>query len=108
MATFKELSQKAILAMSKEEQLAYWENYRKYIQEQKKEVEKKLRERERAEKSKNRTKLNHARFIVSGAFLKSAVVDSFLQELAKKNSFSDNDKRDLNLLMNDLKKSIKF
>ena len=105
---FKELSQKALLAMSKEEQAKYWESFKAHLQEQKKEVEKKLKERERTAKEKNRSKLNHARFIVSGAFLKSSSADSFLQMLAKDNKFSDNDKRDLNLLMADLGKSIKF
>lgn len=105
---FKELSQKTLVAMSKEEQATYWDSFRAHLQEQKKEVDKKLRERERTAKEKNRTKLNHARFIISGAFLKSSSADSFLSQLAKDNKLSENDKRDLNLLMADLGKTIKF
>ena len=51
---FKEKSEKALLAMSKEEQISYWQEFQDYYKEQKKKIQKKQNERAAAERQKNR------------------------------------------------------
>lgn len=107
---FKEKSEKAILAMSKEEQIAYWEEFQNYYKEQKKNILKKQNERAAAEKQKNRKKTNHARFVLFGALIKHQQIQDFIKMMSEPqhNTFSDKEKQDLNLLMNDLKWDIRF
>lgn len=105
---FKEKSEKAILAMSKEEQIAYWQEFQNYYKEQKKKIQKKQNERAAAEKQKNRKKTNHARFVLFGELIKHDEIKTFIKKLSEQNSFSEKDKADINLLMNDLNWEIKF
>lgn len=105
---FKEKSEKALLAMSKEEQIKYWEEFQTYYKEQKKKIQKKQNERAAAEKQKNRKKTNHARFVLFGEMIKHQEIKDFIKKLSEQNSFSDKDKADINLLMNDLNWDIKF
>lgn len=105
---FKEKSEKALLAMSKEEQIAYWQEFQAYYKEQKKKIQKKQNERAAAEKQKNRKKTNHARFVLFGELIKHDEIKTFIKKLSEQNSFSEKDKADINLLMNDLNWDIKF
>lgn len=105
---FKEKSEKALLAMSKEEQIAYWQEFQAYYKEQKKKIQKKQNERAAAEKQKNRKKTNHARFVLFGELIKHDEIKTFIKKLSEQNSFSEKDKADINLLMNDLNWEIKF
>lgn len=105
---FKEKSEKALLAMSKEEQIAYWQEFQNYYKEQKKKIQKKQNERAAAEKQKNRKKTNHARFVLFGELIKHDGIKTFIKKLSEQNSFSEKDKADINLLMNDLNWDIKF
>jgi len=105
---FKEKSEKALLAMSKEEQIKYWEEFQTYYKEQKKKIQKKQNERAAAEKQKNRKKTNHARFVLFGEMIKHQEIKDFIKKLSEQNSFSDKDKADINLLMNDLNWDTKF
>lgn len=105
---FKEKSEKALLAMSKEEQIAYWQEFQNYYKEQKKKIQKKQNERAAAEKQKNRKKTNHARFVLFGELIKHDEIKTFIKKLSEQNSFSEKDKADINLLMNDLNWEIKF
>ncbi len=105
---FKEKSEKAILAMSKEEQISYWQEFQAYYKEQKKKIQKKQNEKAAAEKQKNRKKTNHARFVLFGEMIKHQGIKDFIKKMAEQNSFSDKDKADINLLMKDLKWEIEF
>jgi hypothetical protein len=105
---FKEKSEKALLAMSKEEQIAYWQEFQAYYKEQKKKIQKKQNERAAAEKQKNRKKTNHARFVLFGELIKHDEIKTFIKKMSEQNSFSEKDKADINLLMNDLNWEIKF
>lgn len=105
---FKEKSEKALLAMSKEEQIAYWQEFQNYYKEQKKKIQKKQNERAAAEKQKNRKKTNHARFVLFGEMIKHQGIKDFIKKMSEQNSFSEKDKHDINLLMNDLNWDIKF
>ena len=105
---FKEKSEKALLAMSQEEQIKYWEEFQNYYKEQKKKIQKKQNERAAAEKQKNRKKTNHARFVLFGELIKHQEIKDFISRISAQNSFSEKDKADLNLLMNDLKWEIRF
>lgn len=105
---FKEKSEKALLAMSKEEQIKYWEEFQTYYKEQKKKIQKKQNERAAAEKQKNRKKTNHARFVLFGELIKHQEIKDFIKKLSEQNSFSEKDKADINLLMKDLKWEIEF
>jgi len=105
---FKEKSEKALLALSKEEQIAYWQEFQDYYKEQKKKFQKKQNERAAAEKQKNRKKTNHARFVLFGEMIKHQGIKDFIKKMSEQNSFSEKDKHDINLLMNDLNWDIKF
>ena len=105
---FKEKSEKALLSMSKEEQITYWQEFQNYYKEQKKKIQKKQNERAAAEKQKNRKKTNHARFVLFGELIKHDEIKTFIKKLSEQNSFSEKDKADINLLMNDLNWEIKF
>lgn len=94
--------------MSKEEQIAYWQEFQNYYKEQKKKIQKKQNERAAAEKQKNRKKTNHARFVLFGELIKHDEIKTFIKKLSEQNSFSEKDKADINLLMNDLNWEIKF
>ena len=102
---FKEKSEKALLAMSQEEQIKYWEEFQNYYKEQKKKIQKKQNERAVAERQKNRKKTNHARFVLFGALIKHQNIKDFIKMMSEPNhnTFSDREKQDLNLLMKDLK-----
>jgi len=105
---FKEKSEKAILAMTQEEQIKYWEEFQTYYKEQKKKIQKKISEKEKEENAKNKKKINHARFVLFGEMIKHQEIKNFIKKMSEQNSFSDKDKSDINLLMKDLNWDIKF
>lgn len=104
---FKEKSEKELLKMSKEEQAKYWEDFKAYYSEKKKNLQKKIRETEKEENARNKKKLNHARFVLFGALLKLPETKSLLQKIDT-SAFSETDRKDCNLLMKSLSWDFEF
>lgn len=105
---FREKSQKEILALTKDEQMKYWTDFKNYVNEKKREITKKKREQEKVFAEKNRKELNHARFVAFGAIAKLPNAKQILSEISK-NEFSENDCKALNKLMKALNfENIKF
>lgn len=104
---FKEKSEKELLKMSKEEQAKYWEEFKAYYSEKKKNLQKKIRETEREENARNKKKFNHARFVLFGALLKLPEIKNLLQKIDT-SAFTETDKKDCNLLMKYLNWNLKF
>lgn len=107
---FKEKSEKELLKMSKEEQAKYWEEFKAYYSEKKKNLQKKIREKEKEENAKNKKKLNHATFVLFGEIIKHDGIKNFIAKLAEpaNNSFSETEKADINLLLQARKIDVKF
>lgn len=107
---FKVKKEKEILAMSKEEQIKYWEEFKKYYSDQKKTIEKKIKDAEKAEIAKHKKQADHAVFVLFGEMIKHEGVVKFLQTLSAsdKNSFTDKEKADINTLMKIRKLDITF
>lgn len=104
---FKELSEKQLLTMSKEEQGKYWEDFKAYYSEKKKNLQKKMRETEKEENARNKKKLNHARFVLFGALLKLPDTKELLKKIDT-SAFTETDKKDCNLLMKSLDWDLEF
>lgn len=104
---FKEKSEKELLKMSKEEQAKYWEDFKVYYSEKKKNLQKKIRETEKEENARNKKKLNHARFVLFGALLKLPETKNLLQKIDT-SAFTETDKKDCNLLMKSLDWDLEF
>ena len=94
--------------MSKEEQIAYWQEFQAYYSEKRKNLQNKLKEIEKKQNAKNKKKTNHATFLLFGELIKHDEIKTFIKKLSEQNSFSEKDKADINLLMNDLNWEIKF
>ena len=107
---FKELSEKQLLTMSKEEQGKYWEEFKAYYSEKKKSLQKKIRETEREKNARNKKKLNHATFLLFGEMIKHEGIKKFIAQMAEpaNNSFSETEKADINLLLQAHKIDVKF
>lgn len=104
---FKEKSEKELLKLSKEEQLKYWEDFKAYYSEKKKNLQKKIKEQEQAENAKNKKKLNHARFVLFGALLKLSETKNLLSKIDT-SAFTETDRKDCNLLMKSLNWDLQF
>lgn len=104
---FKELSEKQLLTMSKEEQGNYWEEFKAYYSEKKKSLQRKIRETEKEENARNKKKLNHARFVLFGALLKLPETKELLKKIDT-SAFTETDKKDCNLLMKSLDWDLNF
>nr|CDL67112.1 unnamed protein product [uncultured bacterium]CRY94901.1 hypothetical protein [uncultured prokaryote] len=96
---FKEKSEKELLKLSKDEQIKYWEEFKEYYTQKKKDIQKKIRQTEQQQKQKNKKKIDHATFVLFGALIQSQSVKSCIAELSKNNSFTDREKEDINLLL---------
>ena len=94
--------------MSKEEQIAYWQEFQAYYSEKRKNLQNKLKEIEKKQNAKNKKKTNHATFLLFGELIKHDEIKNVIKKLSEQNSFSEKDKADINLLMNDLNWEIKF
>lgn len=107
---FKEKSEKALLAMSKEEQIAYWQEFQAYYKEQKKKIQKKISEKEKEENAKNKKKINHATFLLFGEMIKHDGIKKFIATIAENgnNSFTEKEKNDINLLLKTRKIDVVF
>jgi hypothetical protein len=107
---FKEKSEKELLTMSKEEQTKYWEEFKAYYSEKKKNLQKKIREKEKEENARNKKKINHATFLLFGELIKHAEIKKFVALMAENgnNSFSETEKADINLLMKARKIDVVF
>ncbi len=110
MEKFTVLSLKEIKALSSEEIKKYYRQYQDFLNGQLKINLRDKAEIEKAEKNKNKSRLNHAMFLIAGEFLRSESAVPFLKELASKTRFTARHTEDLNLLMESkgLDKIIKF
>ena len=98
------LTKKQILALSEDERKKYYASLLEDLRKEKKELEQKANE----EKEKNRSKVNHAKYIIAGEFLASPGAKAFLENLAKTQKFPARSALGLNLLMAELGFNIKF
>ena len=107
---FKELSEKQLLTMSKEEQDKYWQEFKAYYSEKKKKVQKQEQEIKKKEVAKNKKKIDHATFLLFGELIKHDGIKNFIAKLAEpaNNSFSETEKADINLLLQARKIDVKF
>ena len=107
---FKELKEKELLAMSKEEQEKYWQDFKAYYSEKKKNLQAKIRATAAAETAKNKKKIDHATFVLFGEMIKNEDVQNFIKKMAENgnNSFSEKEKADINLLMKARKIDVVF
>ena len=104
---FKEKSEKELMKMSKEEQIKYWEDFKAYFTEKKRELSKKIKKQEQEENAKNKKKLNHARFVLFGALLKLPETKNLLSKIDT-STFTETDRKDCNLLMKSLNWDLQF
>lgn len=102
------LTKKQILALSDEERKKYYASLLVDLRNEEKEVKKELERKANAEKAKNRSKVNHAKYIIAGEFLASPGAKPFLENLAKTQKFKERTALGLNLLMAELGFNIKF
>lgn len=115
---FKEKSEKELLKMSKEEQIAYWEEFKNYYTQKKKDVQKKIKETEAIENSKNKKKMNHARFVLFGYLIKQNSVKELIKNFSlsykkydkenQKDGLKETDIEDINILLKYLKWDFEF
>ena len=107
---FKEKSEKQLLTMSKEEQTKYWEEFKAYYSEKKKNLQKKIREKEKEENARNKKKINHATFLLFGEMIKHDGIKKFIATIAENgnNSFTEKEKNDINLLLKTRKIDVVF
>lgn len=101
------LTKKQILALSEDERKKYYASLLNDLRKEEKEVKRELEQKKQAEKAKNRSKVNHAKYIVAGEFLDSPGAKAFLEHLAK-TKFPARSALGLNLLMAELGFNIKF
>lgn len=105
---FKEKSEKELLKLSKDEQIKYWEEFKEYYTQKKKDIQKKIRQTEQQQKQKNKKKIDHATFVLFGALVQNQIVKNCIAEFAKNNSFTDREKEDINLLLEARKIDVRF
>ena len=102
------LTKKQILALSEDERKKYYASLLEDLRKEEKEVKKELEQKANEEKEKNRSKVNHAKYIIAGEFLASPGAKAFLENLAKTQKFPARAALGLNLLMAELGFTIKF
>lgn len=102
------LTKKQILALSEDERKKYYASLLDELRKEEKNVKKELERKANAEKAKNRSKVNHAKYIIAGEFLASPGAKPFLENLAKTQNFPARAALGLNLLMDELSFNIKF
>lgn len=102
------LTKKQILALSEEERKRYFADLLGDLRAEEKAIKKELDQKKQAEKAKNRSKVNHAKYIIAGEFLASPGAKAFLENLAKTKKFPARSALGLNLLMSELGFNIKF
>lgn len=102
------LTKKQILALSDDDRKKYYASLLDELRKEEKEVKRELEIKKQGEKAKNRSKVNHAKYIIAGEFLASPGAKAFLENLAKTQKFSARSALGLNLLMAELGFNIKF
>lgn len=115
---FKEKSEKEILKMTKEEQIAYWEEFKNYYTQKKKDVLAKIRKAESVENEKNKKKMNHARFVLFGYLIKQNSVKELIKTFStsykkydketQKDGLRETDIEDINILLKYLNWDFQF
>lgn len=106
--SFKEKSAKELAKMSKEEETLYWEDFKKYYSEIKKETLKLKREYQTEQNKKNKKAIDHATFLLFGELIKSATVQNEIKTLSQSKVFTEEQKQKINLLLTSRKIDIKF
>lgn len=102
------LSKKQLLSLSEEDRKKYFAQQLAELRNEEKIVKKELDRKANAEKAKNRSKINHAKYVVSGEFLSSQNAKPFLENLAKTKKYEARTALGLNLLMAELGFNITF
>ena len=102
------LTKKQILALSEEERKRYYADLLGDLRAEEKAIKKELDKKKQAEKAKNRSKVNHAKYVIAGEFLESPEAKDFLTKLSKSKKYSDRTANGLNLLMRELGLDIYF
>lgn len=102
------LTKKQILALSDDDRKKYYASLLDDLRKEEKEVKKELERKANAEKAKNRSKVNHAKYVIAGEFLESPEAKDFLTKLSKSKKYSDRTANGLNLLMRELGFDISF
>lgn len=102
------LTKKQILALSEDDRKKYYASLLDDLRKEEREVKKELERKQTAEKAKNRSKVNHAKYIIAGEFLASPGAKTFLENLAKTQKFPARAALGLNLLMAELGFNVKF
>ncbi len=102
------LTKKQILALSDDDRKKYYASLLDELRKEEKEVKRELEIKKQGEKAKNRSKVNHAKYIIAGEFLASPGAKAFLENLAKTQKFPARSALGLNLLMAELGFNIKF
>ncbi len=101
---FKEKKQSEILAMTEEEQKKYFKDLKLFsalkIDDLKKSLDKK--------QEPKRKKINHATFLMFGELLKYPEVRNIIKLLPTQSNFTDEEKKDLNLLLAERGFSVRF
>ncbi len=72
------------------------------LKERHKELNKIRKEKKSAFEKTNRTKINHAKFLVAGEFLKTEEAISFLEKMIENEKTTERNKEDLKLLLGTL------
>jgi|GEM_PF-1733109 hypothetical protein len=102
------LTKKQILALSDDERKKYYADQLEELRKEEKLIKAELSRKQLAEKAKNRSKVNHGKYIIAGEFLASPGAKAFLENLAKTQKFPARSALGLNLLMAELGFNIKF
>ena len=102
------LTKKQILALSEDDRKKYYASLLDDLRKEEKEVKRELERKANAEKAKNRSKVDHAKYVIAGEFLASPEAKAFLENLAITKKYKERTALGLNLLMAELGFNIKF
>ena len=102
------LSKTKILSLSEDERKKYFDSQLEELRKEEKIIKQEINLRQNAEKTKNRSKVNHAKYIIAGELLDSPEGKAFLEKLSKTKKYQARSALGLNLLMAELGFDITF
>lgn len=102
------LTKKQLIALSEDDRKKYYASQLEELRKEEKAVKLELERKKNAEKTRNRSKVDHAKYIIAGEFLTSPEAKKFLETLAKTKKFPARSALGLNILMSDYGFNIKF
>lgn len=102
------LSKTKILALSEDERKKYFDSLLAELRSEEKAIQADINQKANAEKAKNRSKVNHAKYIIAGELLDSPEGKAFLEKLSKTKKYQARSALGLNLLMAELGFDITF